>query len=206
MLAVLAGYAVGLLQGVRHAFEPDHVAAISTVVARGAPARASVRFALVWGTGHAAALVVVGSILRALRASLPEALGAGFELAVAAMLVLLGARAIVCAGRPDSERRPSAGPPLVIGLVHGLAGSGAMAAMAMAALPTMLSGCIFLGLYGVGAMSAMTVFAGVAGASLSRVTCSRRVISGLTLATGVFSVAFGLVASWPAVGQLLKQH
>jgi metal-responsive CopG/Arc/MetJ family transcriptional regulator len=59
------------------------------------------------------------------------------------MLVLLGARAIVCARRPDSEHRPSASPPLVIGLVHGLAGSGAMAR----------------------AMSAMTVFAGVAGAS-----------------------------------------
>jgi hypothetical protein len=122
MLSVFAGYAVGLLQGVRHAFEPDHVAAISTVVARGQPVRASVRFALVWGAGHAATLVIVGSILRAFRASLPQALGAGFELAVAAMLVLLGGRAILHARRhTSSERRPSAGPPLLIGLVHGLA-------------------------------------------------------------------------------------
>jgi len=205
MLSVLAGYAVGFLQGVRHAFEPDHLAAISTVVARGQPVRASVRFALVWGAGHAATLVIVGSILRGFRASLPQALGAGFELAVAAMLVLLGGRAILHARRhTSSERRPSAGPPLLIGLVHGLAGSGAMAAIAMAALPTMLSGCLFLGLYGVGAMSAMAVCAGVAGVWLSRITRSRCLFAALTLATGVFSVGFGVSSSWPAIVQLLK--
>jgi hypothetical protein len=205
MLAVLAGYAIGLLQGARHAFEPDHVAAIYTVVARGGQARASVRFALAWGTGHAATLVIVGSLLRAFRASLPPALDAGFELAVAAMLVILGARAIVGARRhSEAVHRLTAGPPLLIGLVHGLAGSGAMAAIAMAALPIMLSGCLFLGLYGVGAMSAMATFAGVAGVSLSRLTRNPRLFAGLTFAGGVFSVALGVSSSWPAVSHLLR--
>ncbi len=79
-----------------------------------------------------------------------------------------------------------------------------MAPIAMAALPTMLSGCLFIGLYGVGAVSAMTVFAGVAGVWLSRVTRSRRLFAALTLTTAVFSVAFGVSSSWPANVQLLR--
>src|SRR5206468_327461 len=164
MLAVGLGYALGLLHGMRHALEPDHVAAVSTLIAEQRTARSSVRFAVAWGAGHGLTLLVVGGLLFVFRREMPARVGDAFELAVALMLVALGARALVIAFRtgargavathahgPRQHAHAQAGEhlhvrgwtlarrPLLVGLVHGLAGSGALAAMVMSELPTALA-------------------------------------------------------------------
>jgi ABC-type nickel/cobalt efflux system permease component RcnA len=94
VITTLLGLLWGLAQGVRHALEPDHLAALSTLVAERRSARSAASYALAWGVGHALVLLVVGGALQLVRARLPDRAGALFELAVAAMLVGLGARAL----------------------------------------------------------------------------------------------------------------
>jgi hypothetical protein len=224
---VVLAYSLGLLHGMRHALEPDHVAAVSTVVAEQRSARASVRFALAWGAGHGMTLLFVGGMLFWFRKQMPADMGDVLELAVAVMLVGLGVRALVLAGGAmrgaaspwhhdhdlfDSHFHETSGVerngwirvrrPLAIGLMHGLAGSGALAAMVMARLPSAGAGLAFMAVYGAGAMCGMAALAGIAGVPLARLLRLPNAPSLLMAAAGVFSVAFGLVLAWPLVGRL----
>src|SRR5262245_46482199 len=99
LLEIATGSTFGALVGMRHALEPDHLAAVSTLVAneRG-PSRAAF-LGLCWGLGHTLALVAVGAALVLLRAEMPTRLSDLFEFGVALMLVGLGTRAVALAVR-----------------------------------------------------------------------------------------------------------
>ena len=79
---------LGLILGMRHATDPDHVLAISTIVSRDAHLGRAVRTGLFWGVGHTLSLVVVGAVLLVLRAEMPAHVADLFELFVAVMLVI----------------------------------------------------------------------------------------------------------------------
>src|SRR5262245_21468452 len=148
VLELLASSGLGSVLGVRHALEPDHLAAVSTLVTR---ERNSVRAALLgvcWGLGHTASLVIMGATLLLLRTKMSPALGDIFELLVALMLIALGTRSVVIAVRQGTahhhrrtfavHRHSGMEPhvhigtwtlarrPLIVGAIHGLAGSGAL--------------------------------------------------------------------------------
>src|SRR5215207_10317447 len=94
LIELLSGSGLGSLLGMRHALEPDHLAAVTTMVSR---ERSSMRAALLgawWGIGHTFALFVVGAALVIVRAELPAAISDAFELAVALMLIVLGLRSV----------------------------------------------------------------------------------------------------------------
>ena len=222
MLEVAAGYLLGLLHGMRHALEPDHVAAVSTVIAEQRTARASMRFAVAWGAGHAAMLLVVGGFLFAFRREMPPRLGDLFELGVAFMLVGLGVRGLVLAARsvkneviadplhghvarwsPSWSLWSRARRPLVIGLVHGLAGSGALAALVMSELPTAFAGIVFMAIYGFGAMCGMAALAGLVGMPLAHLARRPHVIPTMMAATGLFSILLGALWAWPIAHRML---
>src|SRR5206468_8636352 len=97
---VLTGSALGALLGMRHALEPDHLTAVSTLMTSSPGERSRVRAAMLgasWGIGHTLSLVVVGAVLVMLRAQMPARIADLFELSVAIMLIALGIRAIVVA-------------------------------------------------------------------------------------------------------------
>src|SRR5262249_20097716 len=99
VLELVTSSSLGSLLGMRHALEPDHLAAVSTLVTG---ERSSYKAALLgacWGIGHTLSLVVVGAVLVVLRAEMPERVATLFEFFVAIMLVGLGIRAIVRAAR-----------------------------------------------------------------------------------------------------------
>lgn len=203
MWLTLLGCVLGLASGIRHAVEPDHLAAVSTLVAQQRSARDSVRFAATWGLGHGLMLVVVGGVLLVLRAHMPVAMEEGFELAVGVMLVILGARALQQAFHarlPHTHPKPHGLRPLVIGVVHGLAGSGALAALAATRSPSVASGLLFLGLYGAGAMLGMAGLAGLAGVPLARLLRAERAGRVLLTATGALSLLMGL--GWGAAAAM----
>src|SRR5690348_3338274 len=85
---------IGVLLGMRHALEPDHLTAVGTLVTEARGARRGALLGMMWGLGHTASLVFVGGVLVATGAALPARAAAGFELAVAVMLVVLGVRAL----------------------------------------------------------------------------------------------------------------
>jgi high-affinity nickel-transport protein len=200
----------------RHALEPDHLTAVSTLVARERRATRGAWLGAWWGVGHCASLIVIGSALAAFHARMPVRLGAAFELGVAAMLIGLGVRSVVRAVRDGHgchvhDSHPStrgarlcsndhlhigrwafATRSLLIGLVHGLAGSGTLVALVAAELPTLPLRVAYIGVFGVGSTITMVVLSGLAGiplARLSRSPRSGRVVIGTT---GAISIAFGV--------------
>jgi hypothetical protein len=203
MLLALTGGLLGLANGVRHAMEPDHLAAVSTLVAEQRTMRASVSFAAIWGLGHASVLVAVGGLLVLLDCRMPPMLANAAELGVAVMLVGLGVRALLRARRPhrhDGSHDASAASlrrPLAVGLVHGLAGSGALTALVVATGRSPASALAFMALYGAGAMLGMSALAGALRLPLARIAATGRGASMLLAVSGATSVVIGV--AWAAV-------
>ncbi|MDB5220383.1 MAG: Nickel transporter UreH, partial [Myxococcaceae bacterium] len=95
MLITATACLLGFANGMRHALEPDHLAAVSTLVAGERSAKTSVRFAAAWGAGHASTLVIAAGALALLRTELPDLASDGLELVVAVVLIALGVRGLV---------------------------------------------------------------------------------------------------------------
>ena len=91
---ILSVMALGLLIGMQHALEADHVAAVASLVSRGRGVRGLSRHGAVWGLGHTVTLLVVAGSALLLHLTVGPALAAGLELAVGLMLVLLGTRVL----------------------------------------------------------------------------------------------------------------
>jgi hypothetical protein len=215
---VLLGFPFALAQGLRHAFEPDHLAAVSTLLADGRGARRAAVLGAAWGAGHTLALFGVAAVLAALGAELPGRVESGFELAVAGMLVVLGVRGLWRARRMGGSgevrehrhgdrshvhahaaphvhlgERALAVRPLLIGLVHGLAGSGALTALVASSLSGTAARLGFVLVFGVGSIAAMALATVVAGWSLARVDHR---LSWLHAGLAALSIAIGL--AWGA--------
>lgn len=226
MLAALTACMLGFASGMRHALEPDHLAAVSTFVAAEKSRRASVRYAASWGAGHGAMLVGVGGALAAFRFDLSPAASDALELLVAIVLVALGVRGLVAAARAGREgdrfahahgeaRHEHAGAsdhvhvkgltlarlPFVVGLVHGLAGSGAIAVLvasrlASASAPVALA---FIAIYAAGAAFGMAALAGVLGWPLAKLARSRAGFAAVLGASAALSLVVGVAWAAPIV-------
>src|SRR5581483_10448316 len=94
LLDVIASSSLGSLLGMRHALEPDHLAAVSTLVTEERSTWKAAALGVCWGIGHTGALLAVAIVLLAVRAEMPARLTDLFELFVALMLIALGVRAI----------------------------------------------------------------------------------------------------------------
>jgi hypothetical protein len=216
-IELVTGSGLGSLLGVRHAFEPDHLAAVTTLVSR---ERSSFRAALLgawWGIGHTLALIVVGAGLVIVRTELPARISDAFELVVALMLIVLGMRSIRLASLqgPGGPRRlhrhgllvhshaavPAhvhigtwtfARRPLLGGAVHGLAGSGALTALVLATLPTTAAQLMYVLLFGLGSTLSMAALSGLLGWPLARLGTNHRVARGVSLVVGCVSIAIGV--------------
>ena len=215
---LLTGSGFGSLLGMRHALEPDHLAAVSTMVSRERSSLRAAWLGLCWGIGHTASLVVVGALLVVLRAEMPASLTNLFEFAVAVMLVGLGGRAVIIAARQGSDgpqtlhrhglivHSHAAGAshvhvgdwalarrPLLIGMVHGLAGSGALTALVFAALPTAAARVTYLLLFGLGSTLSMAAMSGLLGWPLARLGSNQALVRLVSIVVGLSTALLGLV-------------
>jgi ABC-type nickel/cobalt efflux system permease component RcnA len=219
---ILAVVAVGGLLGLRHAFEPDHLAAVSTLATRQAGGRhwGAARLGLAWGIGHTATVGAVGLLVVALGLRIPPALWPAAELLVAALLVLLGTTVVWryargrwhmhlhahetaphfhlhshAAGVSHAHVHPSADArrSLGFGVAHGLAGSGAIAVLLVAAAPSALSRFVYFAAFGGGTIVGMlTVSLALAG--LARLAAARgtRWATALHLGSALGSIGAGV--------------
>lgn len=220
VLEFLTSSGFGSLLGMRHALEPDHLAAVSTLVSR---ERSGIKAALLgvcWGLGHTTGLIVVGAVLVLLRAEMPPTIASLFELLVAVMLVVLGTRAVLQAvrqGRPAHQHAHSfamhehsglpahvhigawtlARRPLIIGAIHGLAGSGALTALVLTTLPSTTARLSYMALFGLGSTVGMAILSGLLGWPLARLGAHHAVARGITFVVGSMSVALGLAWGYP---------
>lgn len=191
MLSSFSILLIGFVLGMRHATDADHVVAVTTIVSDQPSLLKASGVGVLWGIGHTLTILLVGGTIVVFRVAIPPRLGLAMEFAVAVMLIVLGA--VNLAGRriaaPGSSTRP-----ILVGFVHGLAGSAFVALLVVAAVPGSLIGLLYLALFGVGTIAGMGLIT-MAIAMPSALTARRFVNMQryLRVASGLVSVAFGIM-------------
>jgi high-affinity nickel-transport protein len=248
---LLAVMALGFFLGMRHATDPDHVIAVTTIVARHRTARGAALIGAVWGVGHTLTILVVGGGIILFSWVIPGRLGLSMELAVGVMLIVLGianlrdvlrlvrrsaaAQPEAAAGHthshphshgdyvhshahghePESHpHRPDQTPvgwldrhfaglklyqlvrPLVVGVVHGLAGSAAVALLVLATIANPKWAVLYLLIFGVGTIVGMMLITVAIALPFALSPRQSRFAGRLRLASGLVSVAFGLLLTY----------
>jgi len=227
VIELMTSSGLGSLLGMRHALEPDHLAAMSTLVTGERNSYKAAFLGICWGLGHTFALIAVGTVLVILRAEMPVRVADAFEFCVALMLVGLGLRAMYLAAR-QGPAGPShvhhhghkvhvhqgapahihigtwtlARRPLFVGAIHGLAGSGALTALVLTTLPSTAARLTYMVVFGLGSTLGMAALSGLLGWPLARAGSHRGLARGLSLAVGCVSTTLGLVWGYPLVGKL----
>lgn len=194
LTALLGVLTLGFLLGMRHATDPDHVVAVTTIVTQQRSLAGAARTGMLWGIGHTATILLVGGaivLLRVQMSHVPPRLGLSLEFAVAVMLVVLG---LVTLASSERQMTQSMTRPLSVGFVHGLAGSAAVVTLPQVALiPDPLWAAGYLAIFGVGTIAGMLlVTVSIAAPSLLAVRRFAGLNHGLRIASGAASIAFGL--------------
>jgi len=251
MTSALLILAIGFFLGMRHATDPDHVVAVSTIVSRERSIPRAGWIGILWGVGHTLTILVVGAAIILFGVVIPPRLGLTLEFSVALMLILLGVLNLTGAmhwishrfspthprhqgthshvhthgdyvhDHPHShtvqtEHHPSeveppgwlSSPfarlglfhslrPLLIGIVHGLAGSAAVALLVLGTIRSPRWAVFYLLVFGVGTIVGMMLMT-LAFAAPFAIAGNRFawINKGLVTATGVVSLIFGLVVAY----------
>jgi high-affinity nickel permease len=184
----LATLGLGLLLGLKHALEADHLIAVSTIVTREQSPWRALWIGLWWGAGHTFTLLLTGVVVLGLKTQIPPPLGLSLEFLVGVVLVGLGLTTLYDCWRkrlhahshvhadavyPRAERHihfhthaeSSAHrhshlvqvgfKPLLVGMVHGLAGSAALMLLVLTAIPSATLGLLYIMLFGCGSIIGM---------------------------------------------------
>ncbi len=197
MLSAFSVALLGFLLGLRHATDADHVVAVTTIVARERTLRRAAWIGVLWGIGHTLTVFVVGGTIVAFRLVIPPRLGLMLEFGVAIMLILLGFSNL----RADAPARGHGHThefdhrrPLIIGTVHGLAGSAAVAILVLTAIPDTRWALAYLLVFGVGTIvGMMLVTVLLAAPAIYAGERVARLQGGIRLAAGALSIVFGLM-------------
>jgi ABC-type nickel/cobalt efflux system permease component RcnA len=215
---LLVALGIAFLLGLRHASDPDHLVAVTSLVAaEDGDTRKAARLGAWWGVGHAGALVVLGIPLIAFKTELPAWLESGAEKGIGVIIVVLAARVIYKWARGDYRATPHThddghgnrrhlrtghahrhvkvrtnGQALSIGLVHGLAGTGGVVLLLIAALPTRLEAGLALAVFAPMSILSMAALTAAFAWVLTRPLIEPVYRSVLIPALGAFGVMFGV--------------
>ena len=227
--SLTAALGVGFLLGIRHAMDPDHVAAVSTLVSQHKSLVRACVLGTFWGLGHTLALMAAGVVTIAFKMTISPEVERGLEMAVALMLILLGAHVLLrCLAGVHVHRHEhthDAGAhshlhvhvdddthrhrhllrdgarPLLVGMVHGLAGSAALMLLALATIPSPRAALLYVLVFGVGSTGGMLVLSGVIGLPFAVAAgWSRSAQRAVQALAGTASLVFGIIMTWRLAG------
>ena len=198
--------ALGFLLGLRHAMEADHLAAISTIVTKRRSLLSSSLVGALWGLGHTLALLIAGVGVLLLRYQMTDRMAHVFELCVGIMLVVLGAdvlRTLVRRGARHTHEHTAVVPhshtdgwlvsrPLLVGMVHGLAGSAPLLLLTLTVMSSPLAAFSYIAVFGVGSMMGMTIMSLLVGVPARLTMQFARTNLALRGLSGLFSVGLGV--------------
>ncbi len=198
---------LGIALGLRHATDPDHVVVVSALVQRQPGVWKAARIAALWGAGHTAAFLGVGLLVLLAEVRIPEAFERLAELLVASMLIAFGCWHIATS-RTSFDQLPGAtqpasngARPVLIGLVHGLAGSAGIALLAATTIASRPLAVAYLGLFGLGTVLGMVALTMLLARPISR-TMRRDgfVKQGVTILAALLSMMLGAIVLVQALG------
>lgn len=226
---VVSVLVLGFLLGLRHATDADHVVAVTTIVSRERRLWRAALIGFSWGLGHTVTIFVVGGSILVFNVVIPARVGLAMELTVALMLIALGMATLSrrlavrdrgpieptpCATKPafgtprgprlvgDSRSR-TAVRPVLVGIVHGLAGSAAVALLVLSTIHGARWALLYLALFGLGTVAGMVLL--TTAIALPFTYTSRRfgrANAWLARATGLASIALGTFIAY----QLIAGH
>lgn len=224
MVSIAMILLLGFVLGMRHATDPDHVVAVTTIVAKQRGIAKAGLIGALWGLGHTFTIFVVGAAIILFGVTIPPRLGLSMELAVAAMLILLGILNLngtlrrlqdkflpksPVLGLADATLQAEAAGivaglgrynvfrPLIVGVVHGLAGSAAVALLVMTTIRDPWWAIAYLLLFGFGTVAGMILITGLL--AMPIVWSQRRFSSWnerMTVASGLMSLGFGFFLTY----------
>jgi hypothetical protein len=200
---------VAIVLGLRHATDPDHLAAVSTLIAgtRERATGAAARLGLSWGLGHASTLFVFGLPIVLFQRYLPKAVEQGAEVAVGVVIAALAVSLLLRWRRGQLQLHVHAHPPrrartplqaFAIGLVHGMGGSAGVGVLLLAAIHDRGLAIGALALFAACTALSMALLSSGLGFTLGRARV-RSVFPAVAPALGLLSLAFGV---WYALGAL----
>jgi hypothetical protein len=200
----------GFLIGIRHAAEADHLAAVSTIIAREKSIFSSATVGAIWGLGHTISLLIAGALVLLLNIQISATTERILEFCVGVTLTLLGFNALrkMIQGQTldldrhshadhllgdDHKRLKFSSKPLIVGIIHGLAGSAALMLIVIPLIDSALFGMIYLVVFGVGSIAGMAIMTMLVSLpfqyAISRSQLTQRVLQSITV---VASSALGL--------------
>ena len=219
--------AIGFALGLKHAVEADHIAAVTTIASQRKSTIGAALVGTVWGVGHSVSLVVAGLLVLFLRIDIAEHTAQMFEFGVAIMLIGLGGNVLWKVARggrvhthvhshgglehahphvhEQSDARSAAGHhrlgilarPLVVGMVHGMAGSAALMLLVLSTVASPVVGLAYIGVFGVGSIAGMTIMSALVSLPV-RLTASRfaHADRAMQYLAGLFGLSFGLYLAY----------
>jgi len=219
-VTILTVLIFGFLLGLKHALDADHIVAVTAIVSRSRSLLRSVLVGLSWGIGHTLTLFAVGFGVLIFKLTIPDRLALSMEFVVGVILVLLGVPLIgqLVRGRPHlhlhqhgdkrhlhshshydipSHDHQHIRRPLLVGMVHGLAGSGALTLLVISTMSSVAQGLFFILVFGVGSILGMLFLSGL-------ISLPFRLTAGLSLrlnlwvqgVAGIISILLGLSIMW----------
>lgn len=218
--SLIGALGLGFLLGLRHALDVDHVAAVSTFVSQERSVLRSCLRGTFWGLGHTLALLVAGVAVVAFKLQVSAELERGLERVVGLVLIGLGGHVLlrtfgvrlhrhehahegmrhrhlhVHVGEPGAHRHAhlwrGARQPLLMGLLHGLAGSGALVLLVLTTMPSPAAAAIYLLVFGMGSTVGMLILGGLIGVPFAHTAGrSRTVATGLQVVVGTGGILVG---------------
>ena len=217
---------LGFVLGLRHALDPDHVAAVSTFVSEERNLFRSSLVGIYWGMGHAAALLIFGFAILVFRFEINPRLAQFMEFSVGCMLIFLGIRALLNLGKTGglhAHTHSHEGTshthlhfhlgesghehqhhtlrfgkrPFVVGVVHGLAGTAAVLLIVVGAIPSLLLAFGTILIFGVGTMGGMMAMSVVMSVPIALAAGRWLAVErAIRLLAGSFSLGFGIFWAW----------
>ena len=190
---------LGFILGLKHATDPDHIVAVTTFIGKERQLSRACAIGLFWGLGHTLALFIAGLIVVGLKIPISKWLAERLELAVAGMLVVLGTRLMASVHSRWHEHHHHINwtrlglRPLLVGAVHGTAGSAALTLLALSTISSTKDALLYILIFGIGSMIGMLAISVVLSVPLyfagERLAGAIRPIQ---MSTGLCSCIFGV--------------
>jgi len=201
---------LGFVLGLRHATDADHVVAVGAITTRERSPRSALLIGVSWGLGHSLTVLAVGTAIVVFGLVIPPRVGLGMEFSVALMLIVLGAinlqgamRHLHSSAHPPSNAADAGPVPrgalraIGVGIVHGLAGSAAVALLVLASIQDPELGVLYLAVFGLGTIAGMVTLTSALALPMAYATKRfERFQITLSRAAGLLSVALGLFLAY----------